>query len=431
MVRRHDGIYGVLAVHSRSARKIGLKYIHFIQSMAHILGSDVERRHLESQLKTSDRMASVGSLAAGVAHEINNPMSYVITNLDLVASLLSSPSSTKLDTSQLLDMISQAQQGAERVRLIVKDLKTFSSSSDDKLEAVKLESIVDFSARMASNQIRYRAKLTTIYEAAPIVLANENRMGQVLLNILLNAAQAIPEGQAESNEIVVRLRDRLSGQAFIEVSDTGSGIPAEILPRIFDPFFTTKPVGTGTGLGLSICRNIITKLNGRLTLESREGVGTKVRITLPPSPNQVFSVKEKIDPPISFAMVQRKILILDDERLLVETLGRALSTDHIGKTHNRKTLHRSFARIEADIEAFEIILCDLMMAEMTGMDFYKQLSSKFPGIESRVVFMTGGTFTKQAQDFLSEVPNVRAEKPFNLKEIRSLLQQPLTTLWRE
>lgn len=430
LVPQQDDNFGVLSLHGRNVRRISLKEIHFLQSMANVLGSAVERRQLESRLRTSDRLASVGALAAGVAHEINNPMSFVITNLDLMASLLSSSTSNTVDVSQMLEMISQAQHGAERVRMVVKDLKTFSSSSDDKLEPLRLEKIIDFSVRMAMNQIRYRAKLTTQYDPAPAVMINENRLGQVILNILINAVQALPEGLLEENEIHVRLGTDPTGNAIIEVNDTGVGIPESVLPRIFDPFFTTKPVGMGTGLGLSICRNIITKLNGELTVESRVGIGTKVRIILPPAIDQTMTARSKVDLAIPLhAMVQRKLLIIDDESLLVETLGRALSSDHIVSTTTSPA--EALRLIDKDQEAFDVILCDLMMPEMTGMDFYEQLKKRYPGSESRIVFMTGGTFTSQAQQFLNEVPNVRLEKPFNLKEIRALLQQPLTTLWKE
>jgi len=427
-IPKQEKCYGILALHSSRVRDYSLKEINFLEGIANVLASAVERRHLETQLKTSDRLASVGALAAAVAHEVNNPLSYVITNLDLLSQSLEDKDKLA-NSAQLARIIKQAQEGAERVRSVIKDLRTFSGSSEDKLETAKLESIVDFSLRMAANQIRYHAKLTTDFKPAPSVLVSENRLGQVILNLLINAAQAIPEGQADQNEIKVTLDTDASGRAVIEVTDTGAGIAPEILPRVFDPFFTTKPVGVGTGLGLSICRNIISNLKGDLTIESRVGYGTKVRITLPPSgdPDAVQAAK-RIETELFDPHVQRKILILDDEAPLVESMGQALGAEHI--VHTTTSPSHALGSIAQNMldEPYDIILCDLMMAEMTGMDFFATLKRTHPGTEANIIFMTGGTFTEQARVFLETVPNLRIEKPFSLREIRNLLKQPLITL---
>jgi PAS domain S-box-containing protein len=413
--------FGVLSTHSRSKRSFIREEVNFLNAISHILSTAVERRKLEGQLKTSDRMASVGILAAGVAHEINNPLSYVITNLDLLSSGLLLEEDLMANRTSLLHMVTQAQEGAERVRQVVKDLKTFSGNSDDRLGPVDLQKVIEFGLRMASNHLKYRAKVTTNFRSAPPALANENRLGQVVLNILVNAAQAIPEGHVQKNEVTVLLDTDISGRAVIEISDTGIGIPADILPRIFDPFFTTKPIGVGTGLGLSICRSIILKLNGELSIESRVGFGTQVRITLPPAEVRArFSsstVAVSID--ATDARARCKILIVDDEALLIESLGKALAHAHdVQTTTSPKEALRLI--VEKQI-VFDVIFCDLMMAELTGMAFFEELKGMKPGFEERVIFMTGGAFTFEARKFLEKVSNARIEKPFNLKDIRELL----------
>ena len=303
--------FGVLSTYSSTQRSFSAEEVNFFTAVSHILSTAIERRKLEGQLKTSDRMASVGVLAAGVAHEINNPLSYVITNLDLLKNGLSQESRSDVDRLDLIKMVEQAQQGAERVRQVVKDLKTFSGHSDDQLIPIDLRKVIEFSLRMSTNHLKYRAKVTTDFRAAPHALANENRLGQVLLNILINAAQAIPEGNAEKNEVVVRLDTDPSGRALIEVRDSGVGIPPDILPKIFDPFFTTKPIGVGTGLGLAICRNIILKLNGELSVESRVGFGTQIRILLPRADKVERFSENPVMPGVDEAVQsqRRKVLI--------------------------------------------------------------------------------------------------------------------------
>jgi len=250
-----------------------------------------ERKKLQSQLMVSDRMASVGTLAAGVAHEINNPLAAVIGNLDYMAEILGGTARASTSGNpgrsdawlleEIKGPINDALEAAARVRLIVRDLKIFSRSPiDEPKRRVDVQAVMESSLRMAWNEIRHRARLVKLYGAVPNLEANEGRLGQVFLNLIVNAAQALPEGHAEQNEIRVstRLHD---GRVVIEVSDTGGGISPEIIGRIFDAFFTTKGVGVGTGLGLAICHRIVTDMDGELTVESTVGKGTTFRVTLP------------------------------------------------------------------------------------------------------------------------------------------------------
>ena len=215
-----------------------------------------ERKSLETRLRIADRMASVGTLAAGVAHEINNPLAYVMANLAFVVEELRRDFGGMAEVIEALD---EARAGAERVRVIVRDLKTFSRQHQDELVPVDVRKVLEASVSIAWNEIRHRARLVKLLADVPDVMASEARLGQVCLNLLVNAAQALPVGAAEKNEI--RLTTSLeAGRVVIEVADTGPGIPPEVLSRIFDPFFTTKAAGVGTGLGLSICRSIVQSL---------------------------------------------------------------------------------------------------------------------------------------------------------------------------
>ena len=262
----------------------------------------VERSRMQEQLVISDRMASVGTLAAGVAHEINNPLAAFIANLDFAAQDVakltqdvcanragtdgaeSSPGAIGWIETRLREMeepLRDARESADRVRLIVRDLKIFSRSGEDRTGAVDVRRVIESSLRMAWNEIRHRARLVKEYGDVPQVEGNEGRLGQVFLNIIVNAAQAIPEGHADKNEIRIVTKQNDDGRVVIEVRDTGPGMSEAIIARIFDPFFTTKAIGEGTGLGLAICHRIVTTLGGELAVEVWSGRGPSFRIILP------------------------------------------------------------------------------------------------------------------------------------------------------
>ena len=214
-----------------------------------------ERRAMQAQLLVASRLASVGTLAAGVAHEINNPLAFVNANVLYLADELERfRSALGPATDEVLQLVAETRQGVERIGLIVRDLKAFSRvDSEDVSALVDVRKVLAFAEKMAGKEMRQRARVLRDIQPVPTVKANESRLGQVFLNLLLNAAQAIPDGAAAEHQIRIRTRTDGLGRAVVEVSDTGRGIPEELRARVFDPFFTTKPVGEGTGLGLSIC----------------------------------------------------------------------------------------------------------------------------------------------------------------------------------
>ncbi|HEX8698191.1 MAG TPA: ATP-binding protein, partial [Myxococcaceae bacterium] len=239
---------------------------------------------VQAQLMFTDRLAAMGRLAAGVGHEINNPLAYVISNINYVRTELkrdpATPPSEEI-RQEMLGAIEEAKEGAERVRLIVQDLKTLSRPDDAATGTADLAAVVRSAANIATHEVRRRARLVQECQELPPVRGNPARLGQVFLNLIINAAHAIPEGQVEKNEIRIVARQESPERILVEVSDTGCGIPPENLERIFDPFFTTKPAGQGTGLGLSLCHNIITAMGGTITVESKVAQGTTFRVSLP------------------------------------------------------------------------------------------------------------------------------------------------------
>ena len=379
----------------------------------------IERgKHTEEYLLT-DRMVSVGTLAAGVAHEINNPLAYLIANLGFISEelgqLAKGMQNPRLD--EIRSAVQESREGAERMRLIVRDLKAFSRADDDHRGPVDVRRVIESSINMAWNEIRHRARLVKDYAELPIVEANESRLGQVFLNLLINAAQAIPDGDAARHEIRIVTRAVATSAAIIEVHDTGTGIAPEIRDRIFDPFFTTKPVGVGTGLGLSICHGIITRLGGTIEIESELGKGSVFRVILPaseaaPAPR----ISSSIVPP---SRRRTRVLVVDDDPMIGASIRRVLSSEHdvVVLTDAREALDRIRSG-----ERFEHVLCDLMMPEMSGMDFYEKLLNEAAEQCESVVFLTGGAFTQRAREFLDEVPNPRLEKPFDARALRFIVR---------
>jgi CheY-like chemotaxis protein len=240
----------------------------------------------------------------------------------------------------------------------------------------------------------------------------------VFLNLLVNAAQAIPVGHAAENRISVSVRQR-EERVVIEVSDTGCGIPQDIMARIFDPFFTTKPVGVGTGLGLSICHNIVASVGGEISVESTVGRGSTFRISLPVA--RVVSMRPRTQPslPVQAAGRRLRIMLVDDEPSVVRALQRAL------REHELVVAFSGSEALEVldSGQTFDIVFCDLMMAQLSGMELYETVRRRYPGIQDRFVFMTGGAFTQQAKDFLASVPNPIVEKPFDIRALRALVSR--------
>jgi len=378
------------------------------------------RRQLERQLVEADRLAALGTLAAGIAHEINNPLSYVMLNLEWIARKLPDLKRDPSSMEGLMAMLDEARQGTERVSTIVRELRSFSRADGDSRHPVDLARVVQSAIRMVGNEIRYRARVVTAFETVRPVWGNEARLEQVVVNLLLNAAQAMPEARSEENEIRVELRPDGERHAVLEVHDNGAGIAPEVLPRIFDPFFTTKPVGLGTGLGLSICHGIVTTFGGQIAAYSEPDRGTTFRVLLPTSETVAGdpTISTSRPPPSSQAGKRARVLVIDDELPIANTLRDLLAPEH--QVVAAASAREGLARLDA--EDFDVVFCDLMMPGMSGIELYERVRTERPGLEQRIVFMTGGAFTTRAAEFLASVDNLRVEKPFSLGLIESIVR---------
>jgi two-component system, cell cycle sensor histidine kinase and response regulator CckA len=391
-----------------------------------------EQRKLQAQLSVTERLLAVGTLAAGVAHEINNPLSAALSNLEWVAGRLArlgaggeSAAANELarGMAELQKPIDDAREACGRVRGIVQDMKLLSRADEETLGPVELTQVIDSAVRMAWNELRHRARLVREYGVLPLVRGSEARLAQVFLNLLINATQAIPEGEAEQHEVRVSAHSLATGHVVVEVRDTGSGIPEAIRGRIFDPFFTTKPAGVGSGLGLSICQRILSGMEGRIEVNSQVGRGSTFRVTLPVADGSAEQAVPQEESSSVLATQRARLLIIDDDAAVGAALKLVLSDEHEVRfdTSARHALKRL-----REGERYDVILCDLMMPELSGMDFHRELASVDAELAQQVIFLTGGAFTLSAREFLDCVPNPHLSKPFNWTQLRALIARQLT-----
>jgi signal transduction histidine kinase/CheY-like chemotaxis protein len=404
-----------------------------------------DRRQVEGQLVSADRIASMAMLAAAVAHELNNPLGVTIANLTfalegleaLVVDLPTSETDGAVEMAARLartrsralaidDALREARQGADRARLIVRDLKTFSRADDQQRTPLDVRHVLESAINMAYGEIRNRGRLVKDYGPVPSVLGNEARLGQVFLNLLVNAAQAIGQGDVERHIVRVVTRADELGRCVVEVSDTGEGIAPEHVARIFEPFFTTKRPGS-TGLGLNICHGVVASMGGSIDVESTVGKGSTFRVTLPAArqraprataPARAQRAQDSSPPPPP----RFRILVVDDEPMMARAVQRLLDAEHdvVATTDPCSAVEQVRAGAR-----FDAILCDLMMPAMSGMDVYDAIVKLEAEQARRMVFMTGGAFTPRAVRFLERVANPRIEKPLEHEALRAILRAHL------
>lgn len=380
------------------------------------------RRQADRQLAITERMASVGTLAAGVAHEINNPLTYVIAGHDeLDVALAAMERGESVDVPALRRLLADVRDGTGRVRDIVASLRAFSRveprappSPMDPRDAIQR------ALAMCASELRHRAELEVDLGATPMIVADPSQLIQVVVNLLLNAAQALAGGDAERSATPARSRTiRVvcgtddAGRARIEVHDTGVGIPPARLKRIFDPFYTTKPVGEGTGLGLSISHRIVHDLGGDITVSSEVGKGSTFVITLPAAPPEAARAAVAAVPaPVAGA----RVLIVDDELMVATALVRVLTRDG----HEATAVGSADAALAILFDReFDLVLCDLMMPGKGGMDLYEEVLARSPVIAARFVFITGGAFTDESRARIERGPRPVLGKPPDLAALRA------------
>jgi signal transduction histidine kinase len=379
------------------------------------LQREVTQRHrMEAQLRRAQKLEALGRLAAGIAHEINNPLAFVIANLQYVREAMELPPEklARAPLDELAAALAEACVGGDRIKQIVRDLKAFAQPHDESLAVVDVRPVLDFSLKMASAEIRRRAQLVTRMDEVPAVWAISGRLEQVFVNLLVNAAQSIEPGAIERNQIRVTVR-RLDDDVAVEIADTGVGIPAANLERIFDPFFTTKPVGVGTGLGLSICHSIVTAFGGDLTVESEEGKGSTFRVTLPSAVNAESGPHRA---PGLRLPTPARILVVDAEPAVAKAIRRVLSGHKVETAEGGVD---ALARLAE--HPFDLVLYDVMTRDLSAPDLYRRLEEMGGGLERRLALTAAGALSPEVAKLVAETGVRCVDKPFDAGEIDLLL----------
>lgn len=378
------------------------------------------QKQTEGRLAASAAITAVGSLATGLAHEINNPLAVVLANVEEAGRVTSDiegsiPENLREDFSDLRAMLEEAHSASQRVQFIVRDLRAF-ACADDRRGRVDLNALIESCCNIAFAEIRHRARLVKDLQAVVPVLGSEAKLAQVFLNLLVNAAHAMPEGDVEKNEILVTTRQQERSAIIIEISDTGSGIPAANAGKVFEPFYTTKP--RRPGMGLSIALATITAHGGEITIRARDGGGTVVRVILPTLEAELAA--DPLAAQTEGASQQRRVLVVDDDPLVLRSLTRVLARDfEVAAARNGR---EALDLVRAG-GTFDAMLCDLMMPELSGIELHELLERDDPELARRTVFLTGGAFSGRAQTFLEAVGQPHLEKPVDLKTVRDLLLQ--------
>jgi signal transduction histidine kinase len=413
-----DGSAQAAAIHAEHYLRKPFKADELLLAVERILLGR-ERRQLSVRLRHAERIALLGTIAASVGHEINNPLTYVLGNLDALRAALTglpSEAATLLDARSLLADVTA---GAERIREVVASLRWLSRPRTDSHRAVDLARVLETSMAIALTEVRHRARLDKRVGPLPLIPGDEARLGQVFVNLLVNAAQAIPAGSIDLNRITVTAEVRGPFVA-VEVADTGAGITPELRARVFEPFFTTKDAASGTGLGLAISQNIVQEHGGRIELESTPGRGSLFRVLLPltapalPSPMPDVPAAPAAEP-----VAPLRVLVIDDDDLVLTTIQRMLRGDHLATAV--PTAVQALDLLRAG-RRFDVVLCDLMMPQMTGMAFHREVEALDPSLAPGIVYMTGGAFAPEAREFLNRIgPAACLEKPFTPEALRSAL----------
>jgi two-component system NtrC family sensor kinase len=458
--------YGILGAHTTRRRSFAQDDIYFLQAVAHVLGLAIERKRVEQALRQAhdqlelrvrertaelalanenlqremaerqqaevqlqqqrealyqrEKLAAMGSLLASVAHELNNPLSAVMAQADLLRE--------ESADGPLAEQAKAITQAAERCVRIVHNFLTLARQHPPERRPVELNTVV----KEAVELLAYALQVDTIEvglelaDDLPTLAADPHQLHQVVVNLITNAHQALRETPPPRRLTFSTHYDRARKRVSLEVADTGPGIPPALQARIFEPFFTTKPPGVGTGLGLSLCRGIIEGHGGTISMQSQLGQGTVFQVELPVDMMPMTEPEEQAAEMVpSRAQEEKAILVVDDELGIASALAYLLrrSGYHVDvATNGRLALDRLGDR------DYDLILCDLRMPELDGPGLYREVERHRPHLLPRMIFLTGDTLSPEAREFLERAGGLRLNKPFRAAEVRRLVHQALQVL---
>ncbi|MGC4001540.1 MAG: ATP-binding protein [Anaeromyxobacter sp.] len=409
-MRRRDGT-PVWVIYSEQLRVVedGTELIEgtLLDVTAH---KEAEERALQA-----GRLAAVGTLAAGVAHEVSSPLAGVLANLGYalealpgLAAALPPASAQREAAAELEAALRDAREAAERVRDTVRYLRLFARAEDEPRAALDLARVLDAALALLTPALRRRARLVRAFQEAPRVLANEARLAQAFLNLLVHALQSLPDGAPEVHTLRVGLGRTPEGDARVEISDDGAGLAQEKLSRAFDPF-SAGPAGTGHGLGLPAARAIFTSLGGSLLLDSTPGGGTVAQVVLPAAVPGAAAAPAAED--------RTRLLVIEAEPEVGRSLARLLPDHEVSVVASGGEAQ---ARLEAG-QRFDVILCDLDTPDLAGEALHQALAARWPELARRVVFTATGKLDAARRAAVTRTGRPLVDRPFDLAQLASAL----------
>jgi len=415
-IHRQDGTTQVLEVSAVAGELDGRPAVF-------CFGRDVtDRVRQETRALQADRLSALGLLAGGMAHAINNPLTYVLLNLDHVAAKLGRVIEEPALVQEMVVRLAEAQDGAERVAEVVRHMRALSRTDDADQGPVDVAEILRNAIGVVGNEVRHRGTLLADLGEVPLIMGSAPRLEQVFLGLLVQAARGLPEN-ARNAEIRVVLRQQRD-QVVVELTDAGPPLAAGFLARVVDPRLGPAPGEAWGWSGLSLGAAIVRSLGGNLAIEPDSSGHNVFRVTLPaarPGAEVSPPSRDRFDsePPTSLGFRPR-VLVIDDDPGVVSALRLMLEGEHEVTT---VASGRDALRLLLSDPPYDVVFCDLMMPGVSGMDLFEAVRLNRPGIERRLVFMTGGAFTPEAARFLERVPNGRVEKPFDLARVSRLLRR--------
>ena len=374
-----------------------------------------ERRQFEEGLQRADRLAALGTLAAGMAHEINNPLTFAMLQLEeLDAAINDLPEALGQPLSVRVPGIADA---LGRVSTIVHDLRLFVRGEQQAPGPLALLPCIERALLIAGSELKHRATVQKDLVEVPRVMGHEGRVVQVLVNLLVNAARAFPSQDVGRN--LVRVGTAVHGhQVIVSIADNGPGIPEEIRARVFDPLFTTRPVGEGSGLGLWISHAIVAAIGGQIELASEVGLGTTVRIVLPALGASLPSTEYEAPPPAPAELIPNRrlrVLIVDDEPGIGQLMASALADLAEVVVRDGPPAAREVLAAEG---RWDVLLLDVMMPEGSGVDLLAWIEGARPELAARTLLMTGGAIGEDIAQWLDARAERVLRKPFRRQALR-------------
>jgi signal transduction histidine kinase/DNA-binding response OmpR family regulator len=440
-------LVGVLSINRLSGRPFRAPDLERAAILASQVMLALENARLVRQVASSEKLASVGLLATGVAHEINNPAACVLASysylenqmsgLDRLGSLLDSGADARAVrrawealggaafVGGLREVLGDLGAGASRIRDIVRDIRSLARRDESKPAMFDLNEAIRSALRMTGAELRHRATVETQLGEDLKILGSPGRLSQVFVNLLVNAAQALAElNDGRQHQIAIR-SERVGGRVVASVKDDGPGIRPEHLSRVFETFYTTKGATVGTGLGLSISREIVQDHGGELRVESSLGQGATFIVTLPFADTAATESPGCDGPPARQGApgaardTRFRILFVDDERSLLRAYERTFGNEHevVVADGGEQALAILAGRWD-----FNLVVCDLLMPNVSGMEVYRRATEAHPELGGAFVFTTGGVTQADVQTFLRTVGNPVLEKPFDFSELREILE---------